>query len=232
MSLSIAERVARVEERIQAACQGAGRSRDEITLVAVSKRQPLERIRATRKAGIRIFGESRVQEAEEKLPRLPEELVWHFVGPLQSNKVKRAVELFRTFHAVDREKIARYLDREAEKRGLHLRGFLEVNVGQEESKHGFAPDGFVERVAGLVRRHENLELVGLMAIPPLEEDPERTRHWFRKLRELRDELATHPDWSDFPGLLSMGMSDDFEIAIEEGATHIRVGTALFGSRID
>lgn len=227
---SVAERVSRVEARIVRACQSAGRSRDEITLVAVSKRQPLERIEAAYEAGIRIFGESRVQEAEGKQPRLPEGLVWHFVGPLQSNKVKRAVGCFRTFHAVDREKIARRLDREAEKRGLRLRGFLEVNVGEEDSKHGFAPDGFVRRVAGLIR-HEHLDLVGLMAIPPLEDDPERTRHWFRRLRALRDELEAHPDWSDFPGLLSMGMSGDFEIAIEEGATHIRVGTALFGPRV-
>ena len=226
---SVAARVAGIERRIVAACERAGRRRDEVRLVAVSKQQPLERIRTAYEAGIRTLGENRVQEAEEKQPRLPPDIDWHLVGPLQSNKVRRAADLFRTFHAVDREKIARLLAREATDRGVELRGFLEVNVGEEESKHGFPPQRFVERVAPLAAL-EGLRIVGLMAIPPIEEDPERARGWFVRLRRLRDELAAHSEWSGFPGLLSMGMSDDFELAIEEGATHVRVGTALFGER--
>ncbi len=229
MTTSVEERVTEIEGRLQSACERSGRAREDVRLVAVSKQQSLERILAARDAGIRILGENRVQEAEEKVPKLPADIEWHFVGPLQSNKVRRAVDLFRIFHAVDREKIARRLDREATERGVALEGFLEVNVGDEESKHGFSPRGFVDRVSPLASL-EGLRLVGLMAIPPIEDDPERTRSWFVLLRELRDRLADHRDWADFPGYLSMGMSDDFEVAIEEGATHVRVGTALFGER--
>ena len=152
---------------------------------------------------------------------------------MQSNKVRPALELFRTLHSIDRLRIAEAVDREAAARGQPVDGFLEVNLGGEESKHGFLAEGAAEGLAEAVRslaalRH--LRIVGLMAIPPQGETPEDARPWFRKLRELRDSLAARPEWQGFPGWLSMGMSDDFEVAVEEGATHVRVGTALFGSR--
>jgi PLP dependent protein len=143
--------------------------------------------------------------------------------------VRAALGLFRTVHSVDRVKIAEALDEEAVARGITVSGFLEINAGEEGSKHGFPPAGLAEAVRPLADlRH--LRIVGLMAIPPLGDTPEDSRRWFRRLRELRDELAARPEWQGFPGWLSMGMSDDFEVAIEEGATHVRVGTALFGVR--
>jgi PLP dependent protein len=180
-------------------------------------------------AGLRIFGENRVQEGLAKSRELPPELEWHLIGPLQSNKVRQALDLFRTIHSIDRPKIAEVVDREAGARGLTVAGFLEVNVGSEESKHGFPAEGLAEAVRPLADL-QHLRIQGLMAIPPQGEAPEDARHWFRRLRELRDELASRPEWKGFPGWLSMGMSDDFEAAVEEGATHVRVGTALFGLR--
>lgn len=169
-----------------------------------------------------------MQEAEAKQPELPG-LEWHLIGPLQSNKAKRAVALFSAVHSIDRPKIARALDREAANREKKLQGFLEVNLGGEESKHGFPPAQLVEQSRSLAEL-EALEIVGLMSIPPWETDPEHARSWFRRLRSLRDELCSQPEWAGCRGWLSMGMSGDFETAIEEGATHVRVGTALFGER--
>ncbi len=157
---------------------------------------------------------------------------WHLIGPLQTNKVRAALDLFRTIHSIDRLKIAEAVDREAGARGIAVTGFLEVNLGSEESKHGFypqGPGGLAEAVRPLADL-QHLKIVGLMAIPPQGDSPEDSRPWFRRLRELRDELAARPEWTGLPGYLSMGMSDDFEVAVEEGATHVRVGTALFGPR--
>jgi pyridoxal phosphate enzyme (YggS family) len=222
-------RLAAIRSRIEEACRRAGRAPESVTLVGASKTQPLPVLEAAFQAGLRVFGENRVQEALGKAPQLPPEIKWHLIGPLQSNKVRAALGLFRTVHSVDRVKIAEALDEEAGARGIVVSGFLEINTGEEGSKHGFPPVG----LAGVVRpladlRH--LRIVGLMAIPPQGDTPEDSRRWFRRLRELRDELAALPEWQGFPGWLSMGMSDDFEVAIEEGATHVRVGTALFGAR--
>lgn len=225
----VAAHVAGIRERIAAAARRAGRDPAEVVLVGASKRQPPERLRAAWAAGLRVFGENRVQEAEEHRQILPAGAEWHLIGPLQSNKAKRAVELFTTVHSVDRLKIARALDREAGERGLRLDCFLEVNLAEEESKAGFACGRLAERVAP-VAALPNLRVLGLMAIPPLPESPEDSRPWFRKLRALADELAGRPEWPSWPGLLSMGMSADYEVAVEEGATHVRVGTALFGER--
>jgi pyridoxal phosphate enzyme (YggS family) len=222
-------RLALIRSRIEAACRRAGREPGSVTLVGASKTQPLPVLAAAFAAGLRVFGENRVQEALAKAPQLPSAIEWHLIGPLQSNKVRAALGLFRTVHSVDRVKIAEALDQEAGARGLAVAGFLEINVGEEESKHGFLPAGLAEAVRPLAG-FEHLRIVGLMAIPPQGDAPEDSRRWFRRLRELRDELAGRPEWAGFPGWLSMGMSDDFEIAIEEGATHVRVGTALFGSR--
>ncbi len=201
--------------------------------MGVSKRQPLERVRAAVAAGLGILGEIRVQEAVAKSSELDPGIDWHFIGPLQSNKVKPAVRLFSTVHSVDRPKIARRLDLEAGRQGRRLAGFLEINLGAEPSKHGFPPDRLGPAVESLAEL-EHLEIVGLMAIPPYEEDLEAAREWFRRLRRLGGELGLRREWSERPGgpptLLSMGMTHDFEVAIEEGATHVRVGTAIFGER--
>lgn len=225
----ISERYRSVRERIEAACRRSGREPGEVHLLGAAKLQPVEKLRAAFDAGLRMVGENRVQEAERKIPELPPQIEWHLIGPLQSNKAKRAVRLFSSVHSVDREKIGLLLDREAAALDFRLTGFLEINLAAEPSKHGFSPEGLAERVRPLAELG-SLEIVGLMAIPPLESEPEAMRPWFRRLRELRDGLFERADWSGRPGWLSMGMSLDFEVAIEEGATHVRIGSALFGPR--
>ncbi|HXU46057.1 MAG TPA: YggS family pyridoxal phosphate-dependent enzyme [Thermoanaerobaculia bacterium] len=225
----VADRLAEVERRIASACARAGRRRADLTLVGVTKTHPPETLLEAWEAGLHLFGENRVQEAAEKVPHLPRETEWHLIGPLQSNKVRPALDLFRTIHSIDRPKIAHAVDAEAARRGVEIAGFLEVNLAGEETKHGFPLADFAETVAPLAGLH-HLKIRGLMAIPPLGGPAEASRSWFRQLRELRDELALRPEWAGFPGWLSMGMSDDFEVAIEEGASHVRIGTAIFGRR--
>jgi PLP dependent protein len=225
----VAERLARINASIEEACRRAGRPAGEVVLVGASKKQPAAVLAEAWQAGLRVFGENQVQEALAKSRELPPEIEWHLIGPLQSNKIRPALGLFRTIHSVDRPGIAEALDREAAARGIEISGLLEVNLGGEASKHGFPPEDLVAEVDPL-RLLRHLRIVGLMAIPPQGETPEDSRRWFRQLRELRDDLATRPEWRGFPGWLSMGMSDDFEVAVEEGATHVRVGTALFGPR--
>lgn len=226
----ISERYLQITRRIEEACRRSGRRPEEVVLVGASKTQPAEVLAEAFRAGLRAFGENRVQEAVAKSLALTSyDIEWHLIGPLQSNKVKPALDLFRIVHSVDRPGIAQALDKEAGKRGLAITGLLEVNLGQEESKHGFPPEGLAEAARPLADL-QHLKIVGLMAIPPQADDPEGSRPWFRKLRELRDELAARPEWPGFPGWLSMGMSHDFEVAVEEGATHVRVGTLLFGPR--
>ncbi len=227
----ITERFRAISQRIEAACLRAGRRPGDVILVGASKTQPAEALAAAWQAGLRVFGENRVQEALAKSSELGlrADMEWHLLGPLQTNKVKAALDLFRTFHAVDRVRVAEALDQEAGRRAIRISGFLEVNLGGEESKHGFPVDSLIQAARPLADL-QHLRIVGLMSIPPPSGEPEGSRLWFRKLRGLRDEMAGRPEWQGFPGLLSMGMSDDFEVAIEEGATHVRVGTALFGSR--
>jgi len=228
-SAEVPRRLATIRESIAAACARAGRSPEEVTLLGVSKTQPPEKVRAAFEAGLRTFGENRVQEAQAKAEVLPAEIEWHLIGPLQSNKARVAAELFAVIHSIDRLKIARALDREAEHLGRRIPCFIEVNLGDEESKHGFSPHRLQETTAALVE-FAHLGFQGLMAIPPFDHDPEASRPWFQQLRRLRDELAAAGPLAGFPGWLSMGMSNDFEVAIEEGATHVRVGTSLFGPR--
>lgn len=227
--MTVAERLADIRRRVDAAARRAGRGPDDVILIGAAKRQPLERLEEAASSGLRAFGENRVQEARDHREALPAGIEWHLIGPLQSNKVRLAVELFDVVHGVDRPKIARLLEREAAARERVLPALLEINLGGEESKHGLAAEGLAELVAPLAD-YEHLRVMGLMAIPPFEDDPERSRPWFRRLRELRDALFARDEWAGRPGWLSMGMSHDFEVAIEEGATHVRVGTALFGAR--
>jgi PLP dependent protein len=225
----VAARLARVRDSIAEACARTGRRPEEVVLVGASKTQPAAVLREAWEAGLAVFGENRVQEALAKSRELPAGIEWHLIGPLQSNKVRAALDLFRVIHSIDRASIAGAVDREARARGLRLPVFLEVNLGGEESKHGFPAEGLAEAVRPLADL-EHLQVMGLMAIPPQEDDPEAARPWFRRLRALRDALAGRPEWAGFPGGLSMGMSHDFAVAVEEGATHVRVGTALFGPR--
>ncbi len=227
-SVDIANRLDAIEARIGAACEKAGRDRSDVTLIGASKVHGVDRLRAAFDAGLRVFGENLVQEGLAKAAELPPEIDWHLIGPLQSNKVRKAVEMFSTIHSIDRLKIARAIDRVAVERGVRRRGLLEVNLGLESTKHGFAP-AVVADALGELRDLEALDLIGLMAIPPFGDSPEDSRPWFAELRELEAAVAARASrcWL---GCLSMGMSHDFEIAIAEGATHVRIGTDLFGPR--
>lgn len=233
----VAERLAEVRSRIEAACGRAGRDPSEVTLVGASKAQPIGRLVAAARAGLTVFGENRVQEAEthrraveaELGPEVAGRLSWHLIGPLQSNKAKTAAELFDVIESVDRPKITRALERELAARGRSVPALVEVNLGGEASKHGFPAAGLAETLRPLAGL-EHLRIAGVMVIPPPGDSPEDSRPWFRRARELRDKLAERPEWAGWSGLLSMGMSDDFEVAVEEGATHVRVGSALFGRR--
>ena len=225
---TIAQRYSDIRARIERSLERGYQPPREVVLVGASKGQPIDSLKAAWGAGLRVFGENRVGEAERKIPALPT-ADWHLLGPLQSNKARRAVECFEVIHSLDRVKIARLLDRHATAAGKTLACFLQVNLALEKSKHGFAAEELESAMAELVRL-SRLHVVGLMAIPPISPDPEGSRKWFRLLRKLRDDLARGPDWPDFGGQLSMGMSNDFDIAIEEGATHVRVGTSLFGPR--
>jgi hypothetical protein len=227
MSETFQDRLARVQERMAGACARAGRRADEVQLVAVSKTYGPEYVREAADCGLRIFGENKVQEAEAKIPACPGTVSWHLIGHLQSNKAARAVALFDQIHSVDSLKLMQRLEAAAAAEGKRLPVLLEVNVAGESSKFGLRPEG-VPEVLAHSGELEYMQVVGVMTMPPLTPDAERARQFFRRLRELRD------GWSAQFGLplaeLSMGMSHDFEVAIEEGATWIRVGTALFGGR--
>jgi len=226
----IRDNLLRVQERIDAAARKVGRRTDEITLVGVSKTHPAAAIRAAYEAGLRHFGENRVQEWEGKrAPLVDLQANWHLVGHLQSNKAARAAGLFHSVDSVDDLALAQRLERARDEQanGPKLRILIEVRVEEEESKSGVKPEE-TAALAGKLAELAHLELAGLMCIPPFLEEPAKVRPYFRRLRELRDSLARLIG-RDLP-VLSMGMSHDFEVAIEEGATEVRVGTAIFGSR--
>src|SRR6266480_130299 len=225
---SIAENLARVREQIAHAAAKAGSVADGIALVAITKTHPAEKVREAIEAGQTLFGESRVQEARAKIPELPSNLRWHFVGHLQKNKVRQALPLFEVIHSVDSLALAQDVNRIAEEEGLYPRVLLEVNVVGEGSKFGFAPDDLREQMEALLPL-PRLSIEGLMCIPPLAVESEDSRKFFVQLRELRD--ALEKEFSVKLPQLSMGMTHDFPIAIEEGATLVRVGTAIFGERL-
>ena len=224
----LAERFADVRERISRAAQRSHRQPAEVCLVAVSKKYPAESVmEANEEAGQEVFGESRVQESLVKIPALPGRIHWHFIGHLQSNKIRKALPLFELIHGVDTPEIAREIDRIGGEMGLFPRVLLEVNVSGEGSKHGFSPEQMERELEGLLSL-PRLQVDGFMAMAPLVSDQEEARPYFAQLRELRDRLVIQ---SGIPlETLSMGMSGDFEVAVEEGATLVRVGSALFGER--
>jgi pyridoxal phosphate enzyme (YggS family) len=223
----IAENLERVREQIAQAAAKAGRTIDEIELVAISKTHDAEKVREAYEAGQSLFGESRVQEARVKIPELPSAIRWHFVGHLQKNKIRHALPLFELIHSVDSLALAQDMNRVADEDGLHPRILLEVNLAGEGSKFGFKPDTVREEMEALLALNR-LSILGLMTMPPLAEDAEASRKYFVQLRELRERLQSkfHVDLAQ----LSMGMTQDFAVAVEEGATLVRVGTAIFGER--
>ena len=223
----IASRLARVQEQVAAAAKKSGRAPNDIELVAVSKTHAAEKVQAATEAGQILFGESRVQEARAKIPLLPSRLRWHFIGHLQKNKIRHALPLFELFHGIDSLALAQDIQRIADEEGMQPRVLLEVNLAGEASKHGFAPEALrrdLEAALSLGR----LTIEGLMTIPPLAPEAEASRKYFVALRELRNELET--EFAVKLPQLSMGMSGDFAVGIEEGATLVRVGTAIFGKR--
>jgi PLP dependent protein len=217
----ISANLARVRERIARAAERAGRRADDVVLIGVSKTVEVERIRSAVAAGVKALGENRVQEAKAKIAELGRPAAWHLVGHLQTNKVKDALELFDVIHSLDRLELAHELERRATARGQVVETLLQVNVAAEASKGGVAPDAVGETL-DVIGKLPHVHVSGLMTIPPEVERPEESRPWFRRLRELSERHGLRQ--------LSMGMSGDFEIAVEEGATMVRVGTAIFGPR--
>jgi pyridoxal phosphate enzyme (YggS family) len=231
--MPIAENIAEVRERIEAAARRSGRSPEQVALMAVSKTHPVDRIREAYAAGLRLYGENRVQEFAGKAGALADlaGTEWHMIGHLQTNKASKAAELFSALDSVDSVKLADKLDLAARTLGKELRVLIEINVGGEAAKTGLAPDSReLEEVLLAAPRLEALEFRGLMTVPPFTDDPEDARPYFRKLRELRDAIAARKLPGASMDVLSMGMSHDFEVAIEEGSTCVRVGTAIFGER--
>ncbi len=224
---SIAENLERVREQIAQAAAKVGRAPGEVELVAITKTHAAEKVREAIQAGQSLFGESRVQEGRAKIPELPSAIRWHFVGHLQKNKIRHALPLFEMIHSIDSLALAQEVNRIAEEEGMHPRVLLEINVAGEGSKFGFAPDKLREQMEELLAL-PRLSVLGLMTIPPLSEEPEASRKYFIQLRELRDRLQTEfrVDFAQ----LSMGMTQDYAVAVEEGATLVRVGTAIFGER--
>ncbi len=225
----VGTRYLRVLERVRQAAREAGRDPAGVRLIAVSKTVEASRIRGAYRAGARDFGENYVQEALGKIRELPDDVRWHMIGHLQSNKARRAVEAFAWIHSLDRPSLAEALEKAAARRGRRVNVLIQVNVGGEATKSGADPEGAVA-LARRAGEWPHLRVRGLMAIPPWREDPEEVRPYFRALRELRDRIAA----LGLPGVgmeeLSMGMSHDFAVAVQEGATMVRVGTAIFGPR--
>ena len=222
-----ADKLAAVKENIARAAAVSGRDARQIELVAVSKTHPPEALREVLDAGQFLFGESRLQEAKAKIPLLPTRARWHFIGHLQKNKIRAALPLFETFHSVDSLDLAQQFNRIAEEEGQRPNVLLEVNVAGEASKFGFSPEGILFQMEELLTL-DRLEITGLMAMAPFHPEAEHSRPYFEQLRQLRDRLERDAG----VGLpqLSMGMSGDYLVAIEEGATLVRVGSAIFGTR--
>ncbi len=218
-----------VEQKIQAACQRAGRDRSEVTLIAVSKTKPVSMIREAMDCGLHVFGENKVQELCDKYEELPKDLQWHMIGHLQRNKVKYLIGKTALIHSVDSLRLAQAVQEEAAKKGAVMDILLEVNAAEEESKFGLA----VEEVLPLVRQiapFPNLRVKGLMTVAPFVQDPEENRKYFRTLKQLAVDINDKNIDNVHVNILSMGMTNDYEVAIEEGATMVRIGTGIFGER--
>ncbi len=223
----IADRLEEIRGHVSQAAVRSGRGADTVELLAVSKTYPVETIQEVVDAGQIAFGENRVQEILLKQPQLPGKVQWHLIGPLQSNKVRKVLPLVQMIHAVDSVSIAKDINRIGRELGLHPKVLIEINLAAESSKHGFTPAAIREQLDELYSL-DRLYIQGVMCIPPFDAVAEKSRRYFTQLREIRDELEKLGG-APLP-VLSMGMSHDFEVAIEEGATIVRVGSAIFGSR--
>lgn len=225
----IAANLAEIRRNVAAACARAGRRPDGVTLVAATKTVGVEAVRAALACGVTVLGENRVQEAREKFAAVGNAAEWHLIGPLQKNKVKYIFDIFSMVHSVDSVELAEEISRRAAARGMVMPVLLEVNIGEEPSKHGVAP---VEagNVAVKIAALSNVRLRGLMAVPPPADDPEASRPHFARLRGIRDEIAALGMENAAVDVLSCGMTGDYVVAVEEGATHIRIGTGIFGER--
>ncbi|WP_456402333.1 YggS family pyridoxal phosphate-dependent enzyme [Persephonella sp.] len=227
--MGIKENVDKILEKIEKSAVKSGRKPEDVILLAASKTQPIEKMIEAYKAGIRYFGENRVQEGIKKIEQLQEikDIHWHLIGGLQTNKAKYAVRYFELIHSLDRKSLADEIDKRAKKIGKVQDVLVEVNIGEESSKYGVSPINLEELIEYSLEK-ENLKILGLMCIPPYFEDKEKSRPYFIKMRELKEKLERKLNIK-LPHL-SMGMSHDFDIAVEEGATIVRVGTAIFGER--
>ncbi len=219
-----------VEEKIAAACERAGRKREEVTLIAVSKTKPVSMLEVIYDAGIREFGENKVQELSKKCVQMADDIHWHMIGHLQRNKVKQVIGKACLIHSVDTLRLAQQIEADAAKQGFVVPVLLEVNAAQEESKFGMALSE-VEEFVRKVAEFPHISIKGLMTIAPYVENPEENRIHFRNLKQLSVDIAKKNIDNVYMDILSMGMTNDYEIAIEEGATHVRVGTGIFGERI-
>ena len=229
---ALAERLARIRAQIAAAAEGCGRSAEEVTLIAISKTHPASAVRELIELGATDAGENRVQEAESKIHDIGRDKVrWHLVGHLQANKARRAVNLFDVIHSLDSIDLAHRLDRLCGEEGReNLPVLIQVDLGHEETKTGVDETALPQLVED-IKELNRLELIGLMTLPPFFENAEDSRPFFRRLRELRDELVGRGAFGNTKAELSMGMTHDFRVAIEEGATMVRIGTAIFGERV-
>ncbi|MDD6442133.1 MAG: YggS family pyridoxal phosphate-dependent enzyme [bacterium] len=225
----IAENIRDVERRIVQACERSGRNPEEITLVAVSKTKPVEKLEEAYAAGKRVFGENKVQELVDKYEVMPKDIKWQMIGHLQRNKVKYIIDKVDLIHSVDSIRLVETIDREAAKKGIIANILLEVNMAKEESKFGLMPEEVMDFIDEVVR-YQNVRVQGLMTIAPFVDDPESNRKHFANLHKLLVDIRKKKVNNVTMNVLSMGMTNDFEVAIEEGATMVRVGTAIFGER--
>ena len=225
----VTENLKDVERRVRMACERSGRKREEVTLIAVSKTKPVEMLREAYEAGARYFGENKVQELADKYESMPPDIHWQMIGHLQRNKVKYIIDKAELIHSVDSLRLAETIDKEAGKKGITANVLLEVNMAKEESKFGIMPEEVIDFVREIVR-FQNIRVKGLMTIAPFVDNPEENRKHFANLRKLSVDIGKEKVNNVNMSILSMGMTNDFEVAIEEGATMVRVGTAIFGER--
>lgn len=226
----IKENVAEVEARIQAACERAGRRREEVTLIAVSKTKPVRDIYEVMETGIKDFGENKVQEMCDKMEIIQQPLNWHMIGHLQRNKVKYIVDKATLIHSVDSLRLAQQISQEAQKKSVESNILIEVNVAEEESKFGLSTEEVIQMVEE-ISKLPSVHIKGLMTVAPFTDNPEENRPYFRNLKQLAVDIAEKNIDNVTMNVLSMGMTGDYEVAIEEGATMVRVGTGIFGARI-
>ena len=223
------ENLADVEAKIVKACENSGRQRDDVTLIAVSKTKPVETLKEAYDLGVRVFGENKVQELTDKYEALPKDIQWHMIGHLQRNKVKYIIDKVALIHSVDSIRLAETIEKEAAKHNITANILIEVNVAKEESKFGLMPEELDELI-NKIKDFNHIQVKGLMTIAPFVENPETNREIFRSLRKLSVDISNKNVDNVNVSILSMGMTNDYTVAVEEGATMVRVGTGIFGAR--